>query len=421
MSDESAEQENARLLEERENLRKERDIYFEESSNLRSRIEEIITTNIKLHSAELSEKYKQELYSLIQRVWTIAFIVLGAATLGGWITVSGIVNGRVKDAVDKESEKFNEFKDNMLEGVVEFRRKSKDALNDIEKEKNDFIEQKNKAVVSIRRDSQNTTAPTITSDENQQSGVITIPVVVHVVYKNDSENISEEQINSQIEVLNRDFSAQNKDLEEVPDVFKNSIGNAQIQFALVKTDPNGKSTDGITRTKTNKASFGSNDDVKSKNRGGEDAWDAERYLNIWVCTLGNGILEYAQFPGGPKETDGIVINNKAFGTSGIVQPPFNLGRMTTHSIGHYLNLRHIWGDTEDCSGSDLVSDTPNAAGPNFGKPEFPHVSCDNGPNGDMFMNYMDYVDDAVMHMFTKGQVDRMRETLQTARAKLRYN
>ena len=108
---------------------------------------------------------------------------------------------------------------------------------------------------------------------------------------------------------------------------------------------------------------------------------------------------------------GVVILNTAFGTSGVAAAPFNLGRTCTHEVGHYLNLRHIWGDTEDCSGGDLVADTPNAETPNYGTPAFPHVSCQNGPHGDMFMNYMDYVDDNAMFMFTTEQVARMHSTL----------
>jgi hypothetical protein len=127
--------------------------------------------------------------------------------------------------------------------------------------------------------------------------------------------------------------------------------------------------------------------------------------------LGGGLLGYAQFPGGPAATDGVVILNTAFGSVGTAAAPYNLGRTATHEIGHWLNLRHIWGDTEDCSGSDFVDDTPNAQQPNYGKPTFPHVSCNNAPNGDMFMNYMDYVDDDAMVMFTKGQIARMQATL----------
>jgi hypothetical protein len=161
--------------------------------------------------------------------------------------------------------------------------------------------------------------------------------------------------------------------------------------------------------------------VKSSATGGSDAWDRDRYLNMWVCSLGGGLLGYAQFPGGPAETDGVVIRTSAFGTQGTVADPFDLGRTATHEVGHFLNLRHIWGDTEDCSGSDLVADTPRQRLPNNGKPAFPSISCENGPNGDMFMNYMDYVDDDAMFMFTSAQVARMRATLAGPRASLVRN
>ncbi len=104
----------------------------------------------------------------------------------------------------------------------------------------------------------------------------------------------------------------------------------------------------------------------------------------------------------PPETDGVVILNTAFGTTGSARAPFDMGRTAVHEVGHWIDLRHIWGDSNNCSGSDFVDDTPNAQMPNFGKPTFPHVSCSNDPNGDMFMNYMDYVDDDTMIMFTPG-------------------
>ena len=247
-------------------------------------------------------------------------------------------------------------------------------------------------------------------------GIATIPVVVHVVYNIASENISVAQIKSQISALNRDYRAANPDKSKVPTVWKGLVANARIQFALATKDPNGKPTAGITQTKTTRASFGDNDAVKTASTGGVAGWPSTRYLNIWVCTLAGGLLGYAQFPGGPKKTDGVVILNTAFGTTGTAKAPFNLGRSVTHEVGHWLNLRHIWGDTEDCSGSDMVADTPNAATPNFGKPNFPHVSCGNGPNGDMFMNYMDYVDDNAMVMFTTQQVARMQTALDGARS-----
>ncbi len=243
----------------------------------------------------------------------------------------------------------------------------------------------------------------------------TIPVVVHVVYKKTSENISDAQIKSQITVLNKDYRATNTDKSKVPSVWKTLVADAWIKFVLATKDPKGKKTTGITRTKTTRTSFGTGDTVKATATGGIDPWPTSKYLNIWVCTLGGGLLGYAQFPGGPPETDGVVILNSAFGTQGTATAPFNKGRTATHEIGHWLNLRHIWGDTEDCSGTDNVDDTPNAMGPNYSKPVFPHISCKNGPNGDMFMNYMDYVDDAAMFMFTTLQVARIQAALSNER------
>jgi hypothetical protein len=241
--------------------------------------------------------------------------------------------------------------------------------------------------------------------------LITIPVVVHVVYKRDRENISKRQITSQLTVLNRDFRAQNPDTSSVPAPWQSLVADTKIEFKLATRNPSGKRTDGIIRTKTDRESFGPDDSVKQKSTGGAAAWPARRYLNIWVCNLGEGLLGYAQFPGGPARTDGVVILHSAFGTSGTVQAPFDLGRSATHEIGHWLNLRHIWADTAGCTGGDRVADTPNAAGPNYGKPTFPHITCNNAPNGDMFCNYMDYVDDAAMFMFTPGQVARVNAAL----------
>src|SRR5829696_1123777 len=249
-------------------------------------------------------------------------------------------------------------------------------------------------------------------------GPLTIPVVVHVVFNRESENISDDQIESQISALNQDFRAQNPDISKVPAVWEGLVTDANIQFTLASEDPAGGTTTGITRTRTDRTSFDINDTVKSEATGGVDPWDTARYLNIWVCNLARGLLGYAQFPGGPPETDGVVIRNTAFGTTGTATAPFNLGRTTTHEIGHFLNLRHIWGDDFLCAASDLVADTPNQARQNFGKPNFPHVSCNNGPNGDMFMNYMDYVDDDSMFMFTPQQVARMLATLEGPRSML---
>ena len=250
---------------------------------------------------------------------------------------------------------------------------------------------------------------------HRAGGVTTIPVVVHVVYRTSVQNISAAQVASQIVALNRDYRATNADKSGVPPVWKGLVADSHIAFVLATKDPSGKPTNGITRTRTTKASFGDDDSVKSAATGGADPWPSANYLNLWVCPLGGGLLGYAQFPGGPAATDGVVILYTAFGTKGAATAPFNLGRTATHEVGHWLNLHHIWGDRQDCSGDDFVADTPKAQLPNYGKPTFPHVSCSNGPNGDMFMNYMDYVDDDSMLMFTSGQVARMSAALDTAR------
>lgn len=271
-----------------------------------------------------------------------------------------------------------------------------------------------------QRDLENATAQRMAfgTADLAAEGPITIPVVVHVVYNKRSGNISKAQIQSQISVLNKDFRSQNADKANVPGAWKGLVADANLQFVLASEDPAGNSTTGITRTKTNSTAFGVDDAVKSAATGGVDAWPTDRYLNLWVCTLAGGLLGYAQFPGGPPQTDGVVILNTAFGTTGTAAAPFNLGRTATHEIGHFFNLYHIWGLHDDCTGGDRVADTPNAAGPNYGEPNFPHVSCNNGPNGDMFMNYMDYVDDRVMCMFTSQQVARMMATLEGPRSAL---
>ncbi len=248
-------------------------------------------------------------------------------------------------------------------------------------------------------------------------GCTLIPVVVHVVWKTQAQNISDAQIHSQIDVLNRDFRKTNSDISTVPAPFAPLAGDARIQFELATTAPDGSSTDGINRQKTDSDSFSSDDAVKFRSSGGADAWPRDEYLNIWVCQLSGGLLGYAQFPGGPPDTDGVVVTHTGFGTTGTAAAPFDRGRTTTHEIGHWLNLRHIWGDDGvGCSGSDFVDDTPNQGGPNTGKPMFPSISCSNGPNGDMFMNYMDYVDDDIMVMFSEGQIQRMQACLDGPRS-----
>lgn len=236
-------------------------------------------------------------------------------------------------------------------------------------------------------------------------GLITIPIIVHVVYHTNEQNISDQQIKSQVSVLNKDFRAQNSDIHKIPVVWRNLATDSQIEFRL----------DRVTRTRTNVALFNDDDAMKLSSKGGHDVVTPDTHLNIWICNL-TPWLGYAYFPGVRHEIDGVVIGYKYFGTTGTAEAPFDLGRTTTHEIGHYLNLHHIWGgDTPICGDSDQVSDTPNQAGPNYHEPTYPSISCNNGPHGDMFMNYMDYVDDQAMFMFTAQQVVRMRTTLSQAR------
>lgn len=254
--------------------------------------------------------------------------------------------------------------------------------------------------------------------------IYTIPVVVHVLYNTSAQNISQAQIQSQIDVLNSDYQLLNADAANVPSAFSGLKADAQVQFCLAQRDPGGAATTGVIRKSTTKSSFSAdNDDAKSNSTGGSAPWPAGQYLNIWIVpsiTSGGqgGILGYAQFPGGPAGTDGVVIAHNYFGTTGTAQAPFNKGRTGTHEVGHWLNLRHIWGDDgAGCSGSDLVGDTPNQGGENYSCPSFPQISCSNGPNGDLFMNYMDYTDDACMYMFTTGQKTRMHSVLTSGGAR----
>ena len=228
--------------------------------------------------------------------------------------------------------------------------------------------------------------------------VVTIPVVFHILYNTAGENISEAQVMSQLDILNEDFRRLNADQDNV----WSQAADTQIEFCLASQDPNGNPTDGILRVPTNVTSFGTNDAMKFTSQGGSDAWPAADYMNFWVCDLGSSLLGYAQFPGGPASTDGIVCNYTATGNTGTASAPFDLGRTATHEVGHYLNLRHIWGDG-GCGASDFVDDTPDSDGPNYGC-ALGSAACGTT---DMVQNYMDYSDDACMNLFTQGQSDRM--------------
>jgi len=252
--------------------------------------------------------------------------------------------------------------------------------------------------------------------------VVTIPVVVHVVYKEPFENISDEQIFSQMAVLNEDFRRLNSNAGSVPPPFAPFAADMEMEFCLAGHDPAGQPTSGITRRQTTWSNIGDLPAPDGRPRinyaelGGEDAWDSERYLNIWLGTIGGGALGMGTFPGtAPPEEDGVVIDPRYFGTTGLAasSAPHHLGRTATHEIGHFFNLKHIWGgDTNICDDDDEVADTPVQRSAYLGCPAFPQMSCGNSA---MFMNFMDYTDDVCVSLFTLGQKARVWAALNIAR------
>lgn len=255
--------------------------------------------------------------------------------------------------------------------------------------------------------------------------VIRIPVVFHVLYHTEEQNISDELIHSQLQVLNEDFRRLNRDTVDTPSIFADRSADVGVEFCLATVDPNGFQTSGITRTYTAATSFSTDDYMKFSAYGGKDAWNTQDYLNIWICNLSRSTLGYAQFPGGPAETDGVVLDYLHVGLTYSTQTIYNQGRTATHEVGHWLNLRHIWGDG-DCDIDDFVDDTPAAGQPNHVSACYssPINSCEEENDlPDMFQNYMDYSADVCMNLFTKGQTDRMRALFAPGgfRESLRYS
>jgi hypothetical protein len=204
-----------------------------------------------------------------------------------------------------------------------------------------------------------------------RTGMIRIPVVVHIIYNTSAQNIPDSRVNSQINVLNEDFRRMNGDATMTPVTFAGVAADARLEFALAARDPSCNATTGITRTSSSVSGFvKSSEAMKSTAAGGHDPWDVTKYLNIWVVSYTDGTLGYGTFPAMPANIQGLVCDYRAFGLTGTAYTGFteyNLGRTATHEIGHYLNLRHIWGDDGGaCSGSDDVADTPNQGDKHFG-------------------------------------------------------
>ena len=258
----------------------------------------------------------------------------------------------------------------------------------------------------------------------------TLPVIVHIVYWDDNQNISQNQVYSQFDVLNADFSGTGYNVNNLPAAFQPALANTNISFCKAIKAPNGATLPepGIDRVSANQAGFknpGTNgwaDTYIDATIKPATTWDASKYLNIWVLPLKTTDLGYATFPGGTKNIDGVVIGYNYFGTTGTVSSPYDRGRTTSHEIGHWLNLRHISGDA--VCGDDFCADTPpqkgnsnDGSGLNYGCPNYPFQvnGCGAGksPNGEMFMNFMDYTDDACMSLFTNDQRTRMQTAMAT--------
>lgn len=240
--------------------------------------------------------------------------------------------------------------------------------------------------------------------------VYQIPVVVHVLHTNNTNNISNAQIQSQLDVLNADFRRTNSDRDNK----WSQAADSKIEFYLAEVDPDGNATTGITRTRVRTSTWITGQEkMKSSATGGVDAWDTDEYLNMWVVDNirrpdGITVLGYAQFPwDNNASTDGVVMADQFFGTSGTAEAPFDGGRTTTHEVGHFFGLRHIWGDSSDCRVDDFVDDTPKSNESTSG--------CGEGKRTcgslDMTENYMDYSDDDCLNLFTAGQRDRMHTYL----------
>lgn len=277
------------------------------------------------------------------------------------------------------------------------------------------------------------------SNKSQNGGVITIPVVVHVIHSGQAlgaaPNITDNQVKSQISVMNNDF----RRLAGTPGFNTDPVGaDTMIQFALAKVDPNGNPTNGIDRVNLCEISWSTTDInafVKPMT-----IWDPTKYMNMWsVNFTDSGLLGYAQFPsasglgglsavGGYADTDGVVANYSTFGSSDyedgtfMLAAPYDKGRTMTHEVGHFLGLRHIWGDNTSCvvnatdSNKDYCPDTPAANGPNGSC--VTADSCPAAPGNDMIENYMDYTPDTCMNIFTVNQKDRITAVMNNSPRRL---
>lgn len=233
-------------------------------------------------------------------------------------------------------------------------------------------------------------------------GTVEIPVVFNVVYKTAAENVSDARLQSQIDVLNKDYGATNSDINNTPAEFVPvKAGDTKIRFRLSK----------VVRKQSNTTLWNPDQNKMKAASTGIAATSPDNYLNIWIVNqMSNGTLGYAYYPGTISSSlDGVVIAAPYIGTGSGTSAPYNLGRTATHEVGHYLNLPHLWGSSNTGCQTDYSNDTPLSPGPNYGVPSYPlNRTCSGVSRSQMFMNYMDYVDDRAMHMFTANQKQRMQ-------------
>jgi hypothetical protein len=262
--------------------------------------------------------------------------------------------------------------------------------------------------------------------------IYTVRVVFHVLYTNATQNIDDSLIYNQMVIMNRDFRRLNADTTLTRTEFKSVAADAKIEFELATEDPDGNPTSGITRTQGTPGGFGYspfNDNAKSTALGGKNPWPTDRYLNVWVCNLFGGIvLGYAYPPTGTPNWDvnsfqdsskqGVVLHYQAVGSNNPdpLDATVDQGRTAVHEIGHYLGLRHVWGDG-DCTEDDGFDDTPNMSSSSEQGCSYTKNTCIDLPVNlpDQIENYMDYSDESCLNMFTKQQVDLMLNMLTTAR------
>ena len=247
-----------------------------------------------------------------------------------------------------------------------------------------------------------------------------IPVVFHIVSTNP-DNITDATIQAQMDVLNKDFAGINEDTTRVPAYFKPLFGRSAIQFCLAQQTPSGEGTSGIERIKTTKTSFVAGSDAERRiSTGGVGSWDTKRYYNVWVCNLSSSVLGYSTLPNdaGASDLQGSTIDTRSLPGGSLTN--YNSGKTLTHETGHFFNLLHIWGDDGgDCTGSDLVDDTPNQADASKNCASgIKTDACTTGGNGIMYQNYMDYSFDSCLVMFTRQQVVRMESALLAYRSSL---